>query len=167
MLKRILLLTLILNTAYVQPSNPPLSAKGNLGFGSALLIPGIMCVWLAHKEFKKVNEACKEVNSQLLALNAIGVTVRRHYQMHFIFGIIPTLLTFIKLYSRIKIPANLSQQQKKKAKEIWSVLLANQQQYCNSQDLGSIAAIAGIPLIAAGVALIVQAIQSFQLFRGK
>lgn len=150
MLKKILLLTLILNTSYIMPAQSSFSAKENFGFGSAALVSGILCGLLAHKEFKKVNAACKEVARQLYMLNQIGVTVYKQFQRDFVFGIIPTSV-FRERYSTIKIPSHFSQQEKEEAQKLWSVLLANQKQD-DDHFLALTAGLASLLLSFAGVA---------------
>lgn len=151
------MLAVILNSSYILPSHSTFSAKENLGFGSAALVSGILCGWLAHKEFKKVNKASEEVARQLCLLNKIGVAVYKRLQREFIFGFIPTSL-FRERYTTIKIPSDFSQEQKKEAEELWSVLLANQKQ---DDHLLAFTAFGSLILTLAGIEVIIKGIRSF------
>ncbi len=154
------MLTIILNTSYILPAPTSYSPKQNLGFGSAALVSGIICACLAHKEFKKVNKASEEITRQLYMLNNIGVTVYKKFQREFVFGFIPTSV-FRERYSTIKIPSHFSQQQKEEARELWSVLLANQKQD-DDHFLAFTAGLGGLILSLAGIAGIIEGIQNFQ-----
>lgn len=160
MLKKILILAASLNISYVLPSDSSYSPGEDLIFGGAALVSGIICAWLAFKDFKKVNAASKEVQRQFYILNEMGVTLYTQFQRDFILGFIPTSV-LRERYARIHIPSNFSQQQAEKAKEHWSLLLANQKKD-DDYFIAFTAALGSLILTPAGIAGIIQAIQNFK-----
>jgi hypothetical protein len=123
MLKKILILSLILHTSYILSSHS--SSYPEYGGAGILLVAGIICTWLAYKDLKNGLPAFKEVNRQLKILNEMGVKVYRVTKSQVEFGSF-----VIKENYTMNIPLHFSQQQEKKAKEHWNLLLTNDK-YCN------------------------------------
>jgi hypothetical protein len=155
MLKKILIFALTLNTSHVLPSHSSYSPGENLGFGSAALVAGILCAWRVCKDFKEVWQASKEEQRQIEILHEIGVKVYRVSKSEFRFGSI-----VVKEHYTMEIPSNFSQQQEEKAKEHWSLLLANEKKANNGMSV--LAGLGSLILIPAGVVGIIQGIQNFQ-----
>ena len=137
MLKRILILSLILNVLYIFPSHS--SSSPEWGSAGILLAGGVICTWLAYKNLKNGLPAFKEVNRQIKILNDMGVKVYRVTKNEVGFGYFA-----IKENYTMSMPLGLSQQQEKEAKEHWKLLLLNDK-YCNK--------ILGWPLVASVILL--------------
>ena len=123
MLKKILILSLILNTPYILSSG--YSYTPEHGSAAILLVAGIICTWLAYKDLKNGLPAFKEVNRQIKILNEMGVKIYRVTKSDVKFG----SFVITENYT-MNIPLHFSQQQEKEAKEHWSLLLTNDK-YCN------------------------------------
>ena len=118
MLKKILILSLILNTPYIFPSSSAPTPRYDVAMICA--VAGAICTWLAYKDFKKGWQGYKEFNRHLKALNAMGIKVCKVSKGEFEFN-----SYVIKEHYTMDIPANFSQEQKKKAKEHWNLLLTS------------------------------------------
>lgn len=148
MLKKFLILALTLNTVHILPSHS--CPKPGCGVAAVFVVPGIICAWLAYKDFKKGWQAIKEVDHQIKILNDMGVKVYQVSKGEFEFNSF-----VIKQHYTMEIPSSFSQQQKEKAKEHWSLLLVNEK-YANRM-LGW-PAIGSFILSAIGIAGIVDCI---------
>lgn len=161
MLKKILILALTLNTPYILSSHPSSrSLEFDLGMSCSALGLGIICGWLAHKQFKKVNQASKDVQHQISVLINMGVKVYKQFKREWVLGFIPTSV-FQERYTVMDIPSNFSQQQQEKARASWSLLLASQKKDDN-YFMALTAGLGSLILIPVGVAGIIEVIQSFQ-----
>lgn len=110
MLKKILIVALILNTLYILPSQ--YSSAPRYDVAVICTLGGVICAWLAYKDFKKGLQASKEFNHHLKILNAMGIKVYKVSKTTFGFGYLVTAENY-----RMDIPSDLSQQEEEKAKE--------------------------------------------------
>lgn len=151
MLKKILILALTLNTPYILPFHASSDPRYDLAVSGALSVSGIICAWLAYKDFKKGWQTLKEINHQIKILNEMGAKVYEVSESKFVFDSF-----MIKEHYTMKIPSNFSQQQEKKAKEHWSLLLANEKHAYSM--VGPLAALGSLILISEGIVGIIKCI---------
>lgn len=119
MFKKSLILALILHTSYILPSDSSANPRNDfIAVGCAAA--GMICAWLAYKDLKKGLPAFKEVNNQIKILNEMGVKVYKVTKTEVEFDTYT-----IKQNYTMKIPSDFSEQQEKKAKEHWNLLLTN------------------------------------------
>ena len=156
MLKKILILALTLNTSYILPSDSSSSPEPDLAVSCALLASGIICAWAGYKGSKKIWQAINEVQHQIKALNEMGIKVYRVSKSEFEYGSI-----VMKEHYTMNIPSNFSQQQEKKAKEHWNLLLTNEKKSNSAMVAGltAVSLIGSLILIPAGVISIIKCIK--------
>lgn len=123
MLKKILILSLLLNTSCIFSSHS--SFYSECSVAGILLVAGIVCVWRAYKDLKNGLPAFKEIDRQIKILNEMGIKVYRVTKNEVGFGSF-----VIKENYTMNIPSDFSQQEEKEAKEHWNLLLTNDA-YCN------------------------------------
>ena len=132
MLKKILILALTLNTPYILPSHSSPTPGQDFALSCAALVSGIMCAWLAYKGFKKGWQANKEVQHHLKMLNEMGIKVhivqKSEIESSFLSNSVSVMQ---KEHYTMKIPSNFSKEQQEKAKEHWSLFLANDKKVVN------------------------------------
>lgn len=155
MVKKTLILALALNTLSMQSSqsstNHTYDFAGTCAITGIVTVAGIICTWLACKDFKKGWQATKELDRHLKILNEMGIEVYKVSKGEVQFGSF-----VIKEHYTMNIPSNFCQEQEKKAKEHWNLLLTNDK-YANNM-LGWFA-VASVLLIPTGIAGIVECIQ--------
>lgn len=143
MLKKILTLLLILNVSHILPSHSSFNSTYDSAAVILICVAGTVCTWLACKDLKKGWSAFKEVNHQIKMLNEMGIKVYRVTKNELGFNSI-----MIKESYSINIPSHFSQQQEKKAKEHWNLLLTNDKY---SQKMLGWPAVGSILLLPAGI----------------
>lgn len=159
MLKKILILALTLNTPYILSSDSSSSPGSDLAVSCAVLTLGIICAWAGYKGSKKMWQAIKEVQHQIKILNEMGIKVYKVSKSEVAYGSI-----VLKEHYTMNIPSNFSQEQEKKAKEHWNLLLANEKK-SNSAMVAGLATVSllgglgGLILIPLGIAGIIQCIK--------
>lgn len=129
MLKKILTLLLILSSSHILPSHSSLNPTYDSAAVILICVAGTICTWLAYKDLKNGWSAFKEVNHQIKILNEMGIKVYKVTKNEVGFNSI-----VIKENYAMNIPSRFSQQQEKKAKEHWGLLLTNDK--CSQKMLG-------------------------------
>jgi hypothetical protein len=143
MLKKILILSLILNTQYILPSHS--SSAPRYDAAAICMVAGIVCSWKAYKDFKNGWSASGEINNQIKILNEMGVKVYKKTKLEYVwYSDSPQ----INDYYSATIPSHLSQQEAKKAEEHWNLLLVNHEY--DKKMLGW-PSIGSVILLAAGI----------------
>ena len=104
-------------------------------------------------------QAIKEVDRQIKILNEMGVKVYKVSQSESKFDSVG-----IKEFYTMNIPLNFSQEQEKKAKEHWRLLLTNNNKV-NNKMIGCLTAaslIGSLVLIPTGIVGMIECIKAFQ-----
>jgi len=145
MLKRILIFALLLNTPYIMSSDS--SANPSYDVAAICTLTGTICAGLAYKNFKKGWQAWKEHDRHLKILNEMGIKVFKVTKTEFDFGYIVET----ESYRMDGIPSHFSQEQKKKAKEHWSLLLSSNKDSNKMFDYFGWSAIGSLILLPVGI----------------
>ena len=159
MLKKILILALILNTSYILSSESSSSSESDLAGSCIVLAAGIICAWAGYKASKKMWQTLKEEQNQIKILNEMGLKVYRVSKCEFEYGSVVS-----KEHYTMEIPSSFSEEQKKKAKEHWNLLLTNEKK-SNGAMVAGLAAVSlvgivgGLILIPTGVISIIKCIK--------
>lgn len=159
MLKKILILALTLNTQYIFPSDSSSSSELNLPGSCIVLAAGIISAWAGYKASKKVWQTLKEEQNQIKILNEMGLKVYRVSKCEFEYGSVVS-----KEHYTMEIPSSFSEEQKKKAKEHWNLLLTNEKK-SNGVMVAGLAAVSlvgiagGLLLIPTGLIHIIKSIK--------
>lgn len=135
--------------------NPKQDLATNCALTGIVCTAGVICTWLAYKDFKKGWQGIKEVHHQIKMLNEMGIKVYKVSKTEFAFNSL-----VLKEHYTMTIPSTFSQQQKKKAKKHWNLLLTNDT--CANKMLGW-PATGSVILITIGIAGIIECIKSLEL----
>lgn len=124
MLKKILSLTLILNVPYTLHSAP--TFKQDVAVSCVAIAAGIICTWIAYKDFKEGWGANKEADRQLNILKEMGAPVRMVFKGKHEFNPLAFGNDYVvRGRYAMDIPLNFSQQQKKEADAHWDLFLTS------------------------------------------
>jgi hypothetical protein len=151
MLKKILILSLILNTPYAVSSGSSANTKNeDLAAAGIIAVAGILCTWQAYKDFKRGWSADKEIARQIKILQEMGCHVYKVTRLVHEFGEFRT-----KEHYTIKTPASMSQEQEQKIEEHWTLLLTNDKY---AKKMLSWPAVGSVLLLPAGIMGIIEVI---------
>lgn len=166
MLKKLLILTLILQTPHILPShssrshsNSQLSPYSTLGLSLGLQASGIICTWIAYKNFKKYWQAEKEIAHQASILKEMNVKVSKMQKWEYEGG---GSFVLKEWYAMTK-PSGLSQQQEKKVQEHWSILETNDKISNKTCSWSALATIGSLLLTPIGIVGFIDSIKCIRL----